>query len=357
MSSLWLWTAATLAFTASAVPIIERYQERSVEGLTNLTVSSATMEGHDFPDPSVIYNKKDGHWYAYGTASGGSNLQVATSKDFVNWDLVTESDGSPYNGLKDVPSWVDPDNQGVWAPDINQLDDGTFVIYYAAQKANFTGGPGGEHSVHCIGMATSSKPTGPFEPDSDAPFLCDDERGGAIDPAGFRDDDGTRWLVYKVDGNNFGNGGSCNNEDGVQKTPIYLVQLDSDTGCAQVGDPVFLLQNEELDGPLVEAPSLGKSESGHYVLFFSSGCYSDPTYDTSYAISTTGIKGPYRKLGPLITSDSSQPPIEAPGGGDIAADGVHFVFHGGAVTVDGTSTRSMYTTTLDINSLTIDNDD
>lgn len=36
---------------------------------------------------------------------------------------------------------------------------------------------------------------------SSIPWICPQSQGGAIDPAGYTDTQGRRWVTYKVDGN------------------------------------------------------------------------------------------------------------------------------------------------------------
>ena len=155
-------------------------------------------------------------------------------------------------------------------------------------------------------------------------------QGGAIDPAGFSDSDGSRYVVYKVDGNNIGHGGSCNN--GVQPivpTPIMLQQVGSD-GTTPIGSAIQILDRDDNDGPLIEAPSL-VLHSGTYVLFFSSNCYSSSYYDVSYATSTNGVRGPYTKaqypVAPLLVTGSDNGKLYSPGGLSVAPNGVNVVFH------------------------------
>lgn len=116
------------------------------------------------------------------------------------------------------------------------------------------------------------------------------------------------------------------------------------------------------DGPLVEAPSLlYDPASGRYVLFYSTGCYADPVYDTAYVFSAgTNVKGPYNRVGP-----ASQPAqkggkpsqrlykggidgLHAPGGATAirCSDGVvRMVLHG---YTNGSGRRSMYIAQLQI---------
>jgi beta-xylosidase len=61
--------------------------------------------------------------------------------------------------------------------------DGKFVMYYSADQ----NGNGGKH---CIGAAISDTAQGPYTPEPTA-LSCNTAQGGAIDPAGFIDTDGT----------------------------------------------------------------------------------------------------------------------------------------------------------------------
>ena len=169
---------------------------------------------------------------------------------------------------------------------------------------------------------------GPYTP-LDTPFACPDvnSKGGAIDPDGFLDDStGRRYLVYKVDGNSIGHGGSCGNTVApVVPTPLMLQEVSSD-GLTLIGDAVEVLDRDDLDGPLIEAPSLHRSHEGIYFLFFSSNCFTTPKYDVSYA-TASNIYGPYTKSSrPLLaTSDAD---LTGPGGMDIIMGGGLIVFHG-----------------------------
>ncbi|KAL5316590.1 hypothetical protein ACEPPN_015639 [Leptodophora sp. 'Broadleaf-Isolate-01'] len=55
------------------------------------------------------------------------------------------------------------------------------------------------------------------------------------------------------------------------------------------GAPTKILDRDDNDGPLTEAPSLNLRD-GTYYLFFSSNCYSTRDYDVSYATATHGNK-------------------------------------------------------------------
>ncbi|KAF2840279.1 glycoside hydrolase family 43 protein [Patellaria atrata CBS 101060] len=262
----------------------------------------------NFPDPAII--QVNNRWYAFATTNGQANVQIASSDDFSTWSLHEGQDALP-----DLPSWVNAGGANVWAPDVIQNDAGEFVLYFSATETS------SDH--HCIGTAISSSVTGPYVPASSA-FACHREEGGSIDAAGFRDPaSGNTYVVYKVDGNSIGNGGLCNNDvPPIVPTPIMMQRVEAD-GVSKIGDAFQILDRDERDGPLVEAPSLGRI-GGRYVLFFSSSCYSSTLYDVSYAIADA-VEGPYTKYGPLyVTGDLG---MTAPGGADIAADETSFVWH------------------------------
>ncbi|KAG6836551.1 hypothetical protein H0H93_006858 [Arthromyces matolae] len=223
------------------------------------------------------------------------------------------------DALPTVGAWVYKANPAVWAPMVIQIADGSFVLYYAATSA-------ADSTAHCVGVATSSTVKGPYTPLSDA-FACHLDLGGAIDPAGHHHPDGSLYVAYKVDGNNRGNGGTCNNGvPPIKSTPIMLQQVAAD-GYTKIGDEVQILDRDDGDGPLIEAPSLVYVD-GVWFLFFSSGCFSETTYDLSYAYATS-VTGPYTKarapIAPLLVSGTDG--LKAPGSACAAKDGSKIVFH------------------------------
>lgn len=67
-----------------------------------------------FPDPSVVYTGSE--YYAFGTTGNGVYAQVATSTNFLDWELL-----SGYDGLSGpLPTWVAKPAL-VWAPDVLKL--------------------------------------------------------------------------------------------------------------------------------------------------------------------------------------------------------------------------------------------
>ena len=109
-------------------------------------------------------------------------------------------------------------------------------------------------------------------------------------------------------------------------TPILLQEVGPD-GISLIGGPVQVLDRDDLDGPLIEAPTLARSEEGIYFLFFSSNCFTTPMYDTSFA-TATNIYGPYTKSGRPLLISGDGPDLVGPGGLDIVTDGQMVLFHG-----------------------------
>ncbi|KIJ60234.1 glycoside hydrolase family 43 protein [Hydnomerulius pinastri MD-312] len=295
--------------------------------LTHASVSGPVISAN-FPDPAILLTSSG--TYAYATNSGSVNIQVATSPDGGStWELQSGVDALP-----NVGSWATTGS--TWAPDVIDRGDGTFVMYYAAWSPS--------QNTHCVGAATSTSPIGPYTPQS-APIACQTSGGGAIDPAGFQDTDGTRYIVYKVDGNNLGGGGPCGNGNEAYSTPIMLQEMEAD-GVTPTGDPVQILDRGTYDGPLIEAPVLILHE-GTYVLSFSSNCYNTDLYDISYATAPS-VSGPYTKASSplLVTGDYS---LTSPGGATSTPDGNFMVFH---ATVDSDPlTRYMYTANVEWNGI------
>ncbi|MCJ1309370.1 hypothetical protein MMC25_003029 [Agyrium rufum] len=269
----------------------------------------------NFADPCMI--KVNDKYHAFATnkyknpTPDNINIQYATSPNFKSWTL------QPTDALPDVGDWA---RMGfIWAPDVVQLNDSSFVMYYSARTKNIT-------RMHCIGAASSKTIAGPYKP-LPTPIACPVSQGGAIDPEGFQDVDGKQYVLYKVDGNNL-----INRTSGPFPTPIMLQEVSAKDGITLIGDPVKLLDRGPQDGPLIEAPTLARVDHGDrngpiYFLFYSSNVFTTKFYDVSYATSLNGIKGPYVKtLVPLLVTGDHDGQLFGPGGLDVGPDG-KAVFH------------------------------
>ncbi|KAL3467350.1 endo-arabinase [Aspergillus heterothallicus] len=268
----------------------------------------------DFPDPSFL-KAHDGRWYAFGSNGNNRRVQVAVSEDFHTWNLTN------IEALPTLAPWETAIDH--WAPDVIRRDDGHYVMYYSGEAHS-------QLRHHCVGVAISSStsPLGPYIP-NDTPLSCRLEAGGSIDPAGFRDVDGTRYVLFKRDGNSIGNGGDCNNGNApILDTPIMLQEVDGEDGFTVRGDAVEILhrRSEDGDGPLVEAPSM-VFVGGVYYLFYSTHCYTDVLYDVRVA-TARAVDGPFVKRNASLIG-TGQFDLTSPGGGTVWAgeEGGRLLFH------------------------------
>ena len=253
----------------------------------------------DFPDPDLL--EVDGTYYAYATNGNNDNVRVARSTDLMTWESLPDA-------LPQLPAFVIPGK--TWAPEVTQIEPGRFVMYYTA--TNF------KPTFQCIGVAVAESPEGPFEPVGEAMLICPPEEGGAIDASTFTEDDGTRYLLWKNDGN------CCGLETWLQMAPL------SPDGTTLAGDTVRLVQQDlEWEGNLVEAPTLVERD-GTYVLLYSAGDYGAGGYTTGYA-TAPALTGPYTKNpDPLLSTEMTDDRYVGPGGQDVVVgpDGQdHLVFH------------------------------
>lgn len=278
-------SVAPVTLAQSAVAATPEQSAVAVGEFTNPVIA------RDFPDPDAL--KVGNTYYVYATNAAGSNVQVAKSTDLVNWEMLPDA-------LPKLPGWS---RTGLtWAPEVTSTAAGTgYVMYFTARDT--------KSDRQCIGTATSAKPEGPFTSDTTEAFICQSEDGGSIDAGSFVDDDGTRYLLWKNDGNCCG-----------KRTWIYIQRVSAD-GLTLEGEPAQLIRNDKAwEGALVEAPTLWKHE-GKYYLFYSANSYANQTYAVGYAVADT-VLGPYAKptTGALLKTDMRTYAAFGPGGQDIVLD-------------------------------------
>ncbi|MEC5183196.1 arabinan endo-1,5-alpha-L-arabinosidase [Cryobacterium sp. MP_3.1] len=254
-------------------------------------VPAAFAIDQDFPDPDVLLVGDT--YYAYATNSLTANVQFATSTDLRSWEV---QDGDV---LPDLPDWADTGR--TWAPEVTSGPDGTFLLYFtAADRAS---------GLQCIGVASAASATGPFVATSTLPLICPTGEGGAIDAGAFVDADGSRWLLWKNDGN------CCSLDTWLQLSPL------SPDGRTLTGEPTRLIkQSEDWHGTAVEAPILIRHDD-EYVLFYSANSYADDSYAMGFATAPT-LQGPYTNgAEPLFSTESSGDRYLGPGGQDVVSPG------------------------------------
>lgn len=230
-----------------------------------------------FADPFVL-RTADGY-HAYATTDGIRNISSARSDDLVEWEQLDDA-------LPDLPAYISGDT---WAPEVYETPAG-FVMYYTGRAFRLERPDG--TGPQCIGVAVAEAPEGPFVDERDEPLVCQTELGGTIDATVLEDADGTRYLVYKNDGN------CC-----AQLTRFYARRLSAD-GLAVEGEETDLgLSNDSFwEGRVIEAPTMLLRE-GTFYLFFSANDFGGPDYAVGYATAPDSL-GPYEDAdeNPILTT-------------------------------------------------------
>lgn len=263
-----------------------------------------------FADPSVVSENGQFHGMATGSYVPSALGDIASGP----WTAQGPA-------LTSMPEWAT--GGGMWAPDLERISATQWVLYFAAPVAGLGAGQ------RCIGAATASTPLGPFRPVDGGPLVCpgladtptaDDTvpnrplaNAGVIDPSGFKDSDGTRFLLYKT-----------------QQLPSSLRIVRLNAAGTHVFSGATSRQLSRSDR-IVENPVLVK-RAGAYVLFASRGPYNKCSYETvwmragSLAANAFDNATEHTLLTPASTGG-----VCGPGGGDIAAaldGGQRLFFHG-----------------------------
>ena len=241
----------------------------------------------DFPDPHVL--RVGSTYYAYGSNTGGLNVQVMRSSDRERWEHLGDA-------LPQLPTWARAGR--TWSPSTLARGD-RFVLYYVAWEPR--------SNRQAISAASAADPAGPFVDTSTRPLVFQLERGGSIDPSPFVDDDGTAYLLWKSDDN------------ALHRPSSLFAQRLSDDGLSLVGDATELLRHDgRWERPLIEAPSLVKAH-GAYFLFYSANWWESPNYTIGYATAPS-VLGPYRKRTRRRPWLSSGVTAAGPGGQEFFTD-------------------------------------
>jgi arabinan endo-1,5-alpha-L-arabinosidase len=254
--------ALLLAVLLLAIPSVRA----ALPGMTQRAEYTNPVIRWDFADPHVI-KASDGFYYAYSTEhltyERLAYIQVARSKDLVNWELLPDA-------LPENPEWSDT-TRDFWAPGVIQ-SDGRYYMYFS--------GIHDERESMCLAVATSGSPAGPFDPE-DEPLGCG-EGFVNIDPMPFDDPKTGKRLLY------WGSDGS----------PIMVQELAEDRVSFAPGSspkemiyPSGLQQYEHLvEGAFVlyRAP--------YYYLFYSGDncCVAPVNYAVMVARSRSAM-GPFEK--------------------------------------------------------------
>jgi hypothetical protein len=226
---------------------------------------------YDFADPFVLATPSG--WYGYSTNGGGGHIQLIRSRDLRRWEWLGEA-------LPALPAWADRNR--TWAPAVLPRQSG-YVLYYAVRHR--------DSGHQCISVATSPAPGGPFVDTSAAPFLCQHELGGSIDPSPVLDASGRPYLVWKSEDETVGG------RAGLWSAPL------TDDGRGLAGFPVRLLTaGWGWEGRTVEGPSMVRGGAG-FSLFYSGNSWNSGDYGIGHA-TCFGPLGPCRRTsdGPVLTA-------------------------------------------------------
>jgi arabinan endo-1,5-alpha-L-arabinosidase len=209
-------------------------------------------------DPSMI--RAGGNYYVFG-----SHLAAARTGDLMNWTLVADGVnaanplfGNVLQELQETFAWSQSND--LWAPDVVQLGDGRFYMYYDSCK--------GDSPRSALGVAVADQITGPFvnkqillksgmwgQISEDGVSVYDAQvHPNVVDPQTFFDRDGKLWMVY-----------------GSYSGGIFILSMDPATGLPYPGQGYgkHLLggHHARIEGPYI----IHNAQTGYYYLFTSFG--------------------------------------------------------------------------------------
>ncbi|MFV7233985.1 family 43 glycosylhydrolase [Flavobacterium sp. ZB4R12] len=219
------------------------------------------------PDPSVI-KAEDGYFYLYATEDK-RNLPILRSKNLLDWSLV----GTAFTD-KTRPDF-EP-NGGLWAPDINKIED-KYVLYYSMSVW------GGEQTCG-IGVAIADRPEGPFT--DKGKLFRSNEIGvtNSIDPF-YIEENGRKYLFW----------GSFRG--------IYAIELSTD-GLSIKPD----VSKIQIAGTAYEGTYIYKKNDFYYLLASTGTCCEgiNSTYQTVVGRSKTLLGGYVDKKGKSMLENSHE---------------------------------------------------
>lgn len=232
-------------------------------------INNPLSERH-YADPEARFY--EGEYWIYVTRSRPfeeqRNLDALHSKDLENWEIC--EDIIDMSGFPHV-------ERAVWAPTVVEKG-GKYYLIFACNDIHGDEEPGG------LEIAVSDSPSGPFKAYTDT--LVGSFINGAqpIDAHLFKDDDGKIYLLY-------GGWRHCN---------VGLLNETMDGFVPLFDGELF---KEITPENYVEAPCVMKL-GGKYCFMWSSGSWTDGTYNVRYALSDS-LTGGYSESECILKEDPS----------------------------------------------------
>ncbi len=201
-------------------------------------------------DPSVI-RTEDGTFYIFG-----SHMAAAKSDDLISWTSISRDAQAGctlvenvQEQMKEALSWARTNT--FWAPDVQQLPDGRYAMYYCTCE--------GSSPLSALGLAIADAPEGPYV--NQGVFLKSGMPGynanyypNVVDPCAFFDKEGRMWMVY-----------------GSYSGGIFILEMDPATGFPLAGQnygtKLLGKNHARIEGPYI----LYSPETDYYYLFLSFG--------------------------------------------------------------------------------------
>ena len=201
-------------------------------------------------DPSVI-RTEDGTFYIYG-----SHMAAARSDDLIRWEVFSRNADTGCRLVENVQEEMAEalryaKTTTFWAPDVQQLADGRYYLYYCTCE--------GSSPLSALGLAVSDRPEGPYR--NVGVFLKSGGPGynatvwpNAIDPCVFFDRESRLWMVY-----------------GSYSGGIFILEMDPETGLPLEGQgygkKLLGKNHARIEGPYI----LYSPDTEYYYLFLSFG--------------------------------------------------------------------------------------
>ena len=241
---------------------------------SNVNAVAPVYKNVSVHDPSII--KADDKFYVFG-----SHLASAKSDDLMSWSQLSNgvSNGNVLipnvkEELDEALTWAKTST--LWAPDVIQLANGKYYMYYNACK--------GDSPLSALGIAVSDNIEGPYKNEgvilksgmigvgNDGEAYDATQKPNVVDPDVFFDKEGRLWMVY-----------------GSYSGGIFIMELDATTGFP-LPDQGYGKKLLGANHARIEAPyMLYSPETDYYYLFLS---YGGLAADGGYNIRVARSKNP-----------------------------------------------------------------